>query len=170
MRIKPKGPKGLRHRLILQTFGLVGFRMFPLALRICVPRGLLINQSSPDCFRSGGKRGTVVEVEAAGQISCVASPSLVRHGFYSMVHRRSERQAKGHDRCVHGVPGLHWMRLYHANGATVARPFLVTETVEQIETEPNNRLATANSITSLPSGVQGGCTQTWRSGHFFLSS
>ena len=105
-------------------------------------------------FPSGGQAGTMVEVEATGKfpvwpIQAWSDTDLIRWSFEASSGKLKasiDASAK---------PGLHWLRLYHPNGATSVRPFLVSDTPEQLEVEPNNRVAEANPIASLPFSVHG---------------
>jgi len=105
-------------------------------------------------FPSGGQVGTEVEVEATGKfpvwpIQAWSDTDLIRWSFEAIsgkLKANIDASAK---------PGLHWLRLYHSNGATSVRPFLVSDAPEQIEAEPNNRVAEANPIASLPFSVHG---------------
>ncbi len=100
-------------------------------------------------FPSGGQAGTVVDVEATGKfpvwpIQAWSDTESIRWSFEEKsgkLKANIEASTK---------PGLHWLRLFHPNGATSVRPFLVSNAVEQIEVEPNNRVAEANPIGSLP--------------------
>lgn len=105
-------------------------------------------------FPSGGQAGTVVEVEATGKfpvwpIHAWSDTDLIRWSFEA-----NSGKLKA-DIDASTKPGLHWLRLYHPNGATSVRPFLVGDAPEQLEVEPNNRAAEANPIASLPFSVHG---------------
>lgn len=100
-------------------------------------------------FPSGGQIGTVVDVEATGKfpvwpIQVWSDTDSIRWSF----EEKSGQLKANIDAST--KPGLHWIRLYHPNGATLVRPFLVSNAAEQIEVEPNNRVAEANAIVSLP--------------------
>ena len=106
-------------------------------------------------FPSGGQAGTVVDVEATGKfpiwpIQAWSDTDSIRWTFEEKsgkLKANIEASTKS---------GLHWLRLYHPNGATLVRPFLVSNAAEQIEAEPNNRIADANAIVSLPFCFHGG--------------
>jgi hypothetical protein len=105
-------------------------------------------------FPAGGQAGTVVEVEASGKFP--VWPMQTWSETESIVW--SAEEASGNLKATidpNAAPGMHWLRLYHPSGATVVRPFLVSNAPEQIEVEPNNRLAEANAIMSLPHVVHG---------------
>ena len=103
---------------------------------------------------SGGQAGTVIEVEASGKfpiwpIQAWSDTESIRWSF----EEGSGKLKANIDAST--PPGLHWLRLYHPDGATSVRPFVVSNTPEQIEREPNNRVAEANAIDSLPRSVHG---------------
>lgn len=53
------------------------------------------------------------------------------------------------------TPGRRWIRLYNAEGATQALPFLVSTTPELIEAEPNDAPSQAQPVESSPCIVNG---------------
>ena len=105
-------------------------------------------------FPPGGQAGTVVDVEATGKfpvwpIQAWSDSDSIRWSFDASSGKLKatiDASAK---------PGLHWLRLYHPNGATSVRPFLVSDMPEQIEVEPNNRVAEANAVLAVPACFQG---------------
>ena len=103
---------------------------------------------------SGGQAGTVIEVEATGKfplwpMQAWSDTDSIRWSF----EEGSGKLKATID--ASAQPGLHWLRLIHPNGATSVRPFVVSNAPEQIEVEPNNRLAEANAIGALPRCVNG---------------
>lgn len=105
-------------------------------------------------FPAGGQLGSTVDVEATGKfpvwpVQIWSSTSEIEWNCQS---DSGKLQAK-----ISGnaVPGLHWMRVYAADGATVVRPFLVGSAPERNELEPNDRVVEANEITALPHSIQG---------------
>ncbi len=103
---------------------------------------------------SGGQAGTVIEVEATGKfpiwpMQAWSDTDSIR---WSFEEGSGKLKATIDERTQ---PGLHWLRLFHPNGATSVRPFVVSKYPEQIEVEPNNRLAEANAIGALPRCVNG---------------
>jgi len=105
-------------------------------------------------FPSGGQAGTTVEVEATGKfpvwpISAWSDSESIQ---WSVEEKSGKLKANIN---AAAKPGLHWLRLYHPSGATAIRPFLVSDVIEQSESEPNNRLAEANAIAKLPSCFHG---------------
>lgn len=106
-------------------------------------------------FPAGGQAGTVVDVEATGKfavwpIQAWSDTDSIRWTF----EEKSGKLKANIDAST--KPGLHWIRLHHPTGATSVRPFLVSNAAEQIEVEPNNRIADANAIVTLPFCFHGG--------------
>ncbi len=52
-------------------------------------------------------------------------------------------------------PGLYWVRMFDAAGASDVRPFLVGTAPEQIEVEPNDQIDQAHAVDSLPTTLFG---------------
>ncbi len=105
-------------------------------------------------FPPGGQAGTVVDVEATGKFP--VWPIQAWSDTDSIRWSCEEGSGKLKATIDAGAkPGLHWLRLYHPNGATSVRPFLVSDMPEQIEVEPNNRVAEANAVSALPTCFQG---------------
>lgn len=105
-------------------------------------------------FPPGGQAGTVVEVEATGKfpvwpIQAWSDTDAIRWSCEEGSGKLKATIDAG------AKPGLHWLRLYHPNGATSVRPFLVSDMPEQIEVEPNNRAAEANAVPAMPACFQG---------------
>lgn len=53
------------------------------------------------------------------------------------------------------VPGVHWIRLYEPNGATVIKPFIVGKLTESLEVEPNDQNSQVQPLSSLPITING---------------
>ncbi|QDV22036.1 PPC domain-containing protein [Aureliella helgolandensis] len=105
-------------------------------------------------FPSGGQAGTTVDVTATGKFptwpvevwsdddgiswSCGTDPGKLQANI-----------------AADAPPGVRWMRLHHADGASAARPFLVGSFPEASEAEPNDRVETALPIPELPRTLHG---------------
>jgi len=105
-------------------------------------------------FPAGGQAGTTVNVEASGKfpvwpVQAWSDTDAVHWTFEETSGKLKATIA------AEAKPGLHWLRLHHASGATVVRPFLVGSIPEQIEAEPNDRVTEANAIPSLPYSTHG---------------
>ena len=100
-------------------------------------------------FPAGGQRGTVVEVVASGKFplwpltawcDCtgVEWKPIAAPGKFSLT-------------VAGGAPlGVHWLRLYEANGATSVKPFLIGAIEESTEVEPNDRATEGRLLETLP--------------------
>ncbi len=102
----------------------------------------------------GGSSGTTVEVTASGKFPVWPlevwsdSPAIQ----WSAKSESGKLQARiGTDATV----GLHWMRMYHVNGATTAFPFLVSSFQERLEKEPNDQTSECQELPNEPQIVQG---------------
>ena len=105
-------------------------------------------------FPPGGQIGTTVDVEAVGKFPSwpVQSWSDTASIELLCLKDSGKLQAKI---AANATPGLHWLRLYHENGATASRPFLVGQFPERSEVEPNDQPMEANKIETLPQTIQG---------------
>ncbi|MFO0864950.1 MAG: PPC domain-containing protein [Gemmataceae bacterium] len=96
-------------------------------------------------FPAGGQRGTTVQVQAVGaferwpvQVWCSTSAIQVKAGDKGKLTVQIAADA---------IPSVHWIRLHDAEGASVARPFLVGTLPEITELEPNNAAESAQKLT-----------------------
>jgi Bacterial pre-peptidase C-terminal domain len=105
-------------------------------------------------FPAGAQAGTTVDIEATGKFpdwpldiwsdtdaitwSCQSEPGKLQATVDSFV-----------------PAGLHWVRLFSKNGSTSVRPFLVGNTPQRNETEPNDRTNEANAIDDFPQTIHG---------------
>lgn len=119
--------------------------------------GVLHSADRPELtrlFPAGGQAGTVVAVEATGKFPVWPIQTWSDTELIQWTCEESSGKLKA-TIDANATPGLHWLRLHHPNGATSVRPFLVGNTVEQLEVEPNNRVTEANTVSTLPATVQG---------------
>jgi hypothetical protein len=97
-------------------------------------------------FPAGGQRGTKVTVKCEGKFEWpleVHAPGVqVETGQESGVVEVTIPEQLACDRI--------WLRLYNAQGASEARPFLIGDVAELQEMEPNNTLREAQVIEGLP--------------------
>lgn len=105
-------------------------------------------------FPPGGQAGTTVSVEASGKfpvwpLQAWSDTDSIQWSFEETSGKLKATIA------ADAKPGLHWLRLYHPNGATAVRPFLVGNIPEQIELEPNDRVTEASAIAALPCSIHG---------------
>lgn len=104
-------------------------------------------------YPAGGQRGSKVEVQAIGtfekwpvQVWC-STPAI---------------QAKAGDKgkltleiAADAIPTVHWIRLHDAEGASVARPFIVGTLPEIAEKEPNNAPDSAQKLNATRIVING---------------
>lgn len=105
-------------------------------------------------FPAGGKVGTSVDVVAQGKF-----PVWPLKLWTDSPHIQWTCQAEsGKLQAVIGAdaePGLHWLRLFDENGATAARPYLISVWDAASEVEPNDSAAQAQAVPQLPVSIQG---------------
>jgi hypothetical protein len=105
-------------------------------------------------FPAGGQAGTKVDVAATGKfptwpIQIWSDSEDIQWSCQAESGKLSAAIA------AHIQPGLHWVRMYDAAGATDVRPFLVGSSPQQNEIEPNNSIDQALAIDTLPTTVFG---------------
>lgn len=105
-------------------------------------------------FPPGGQAGTTVSVEASGKFPVWPLQAWSDTDAIQWTFEETSGKLKA-TIAADAKPGLHWLRLHHANGATAVRPFLVGNIAEQNESEPNDRVTEANAIASLPYSTHG---------------
>lgn len=133
------------------------FAILGLNLFVLTPTVFVSGVERPELtrlFPPGGQVGTEVEVEATGKFPVwpIQAWSDSDSIHWSFDESKGKLKAKIE---ADTKPGLYWLRLYHADGATSVRPFLVGSIPEQKEAEPNNSVSESNAIASLPLFVQG---------------
>ena len=105
-------------------------------------------------FPAGGQRGTVVQVVASGKFPLW--PLNAWCDCAGLEWKPLDAPGKFSVTVAGDAPlGVHWLRLYEANGATSAKPFLIGAIEESIEVEPNDRLAEGRLLETLPCVVNG---------------
>ncbi|MDZ4852699.1 MAG: PPC domain-containing protein [Pirellulaceae bacterium] len=105
-------------------------------------------------FPPGGQKGTAIEVELTGKFP--DWPYQVWSDTDTIQWTCSSDRGKlKAEIAADATLGLHWLRLYNENGATAARPFLVGDSIERNEIEPNDRPVEANEISSYPQTIHG---------------
>jgi Bacterial pre-peptidase C-terminal domain len=104
-------------------------------------------------YPSGAERGTTVEVTAGGTferwpVQVWASDKAITATATKDKGKLSVAVA------ADAVPGVYWLRLYDAQGASFLRPFVVGTLPELTEREPNDEPAKAQSVAG-PAVVNG---------------
>ena len=105
-------------------------------------------------FPAGGPVGTSVDVVAQGKFPAwpLKTWSDSPHVRWSCLEESGKLRVEiGPDAAL----GLHWLRLYEPNGATALRPYLIGNSPEASEVEPNDRVSDAQAIDQLPFAIQG---------------
>ena len=98
---------------------------------------------------AGGQRGTTVDVRLVGKPG--DGDLRVVSEDDSIVFTPNEKKDAASVAVSETTrPGVHWLRFCNADGATELKPFIVGMIPETIETEPNAKIAEANSV-ELPS-------------------
>ncbi|MCY2983399.1 MAG: PPC domain-containing protein [Planctomycetota bacterium] len=119
-------------------------------------------------FPAGGQAGTSVSVEASGKFPVWPLQAWSDTEAIHWTFEETSGKLKA-TIAADAKPGLHWLRLYHPNGATAVRPFLVGNIPEQIESEPNDRVTEANAIASLPCSIHGVFAKRGDVDHYMLT-
>src|SRR5262245_55328538 len=104
-------------------------------------------------YPAGGQRGTKLEVTARG--------TFERWPVQVWTSDKPLTASAGKDKgklsisiAADAVPGIHWLRLHDAQGASTPRPFLVGMLPDVAEKEPNDEAVNAQ-VVSLPATVNG---------------
>jgi hypothetical protein len=101
---------------------------------------------------AGGQQGTTVQVTAAGAFEPWPVSGWADHPGIHL--EASGEKGKLAVRIDKGVPaGPHLLRLHNAEGASAPRVFVVGGQPELAEAEPNNELAQATAVPSMPATV-----------------
>jgi hypothetical protein len=111
---------------------------FVIALFLALPLSARTAPPKLDyLFPAGAQRGTTVEITAAGTFERWPVKAYVEGNGVEL------KPAKTSGKLTVTVakdaePGVYWIRLYDAEGATIARPFIVGTLPEVMEQEPND--------------------------------
>ena len=105
-------------------------------------------------FPAGGQRGTKIEVTVGGKQD--PWPVQVWTDTPGLKAQAAEGKGKLTIEIDGTVPsGPHLLRLYNEEGASAPRCFVVSQVVEELEKEPNDRKAEPQKISTLPRIVNG---------------
>jgi hypothetical protein len=105
-------------------------------------------------FPPGAGRGQSVTVDASGTFDHWPVQAWIE-GRGVEIRAGKEKGKLGVVVAADAAPGLRWMRLYDAEGATVLRPFVIGVLPEVIEIEPNNEPKDAQRLTTSSMTVDG---------------
>ncbi|MBO0700030.1 MAG: hypothetical protein J2P46_16650, partial [Zavarzinella sp.] len=104
-------------------------------------------------YPAGARRGTAVEVTAGGTFE--RWPVQVWASDKAITSTATKDKGKlSISVAADAVPGVYWLRLYDAQGASFLRPFVVGTLPEVIEKEPNDEPAKAQAV-AAPAVVNG---------------
>ena len=103
---------------------------------------------------TGGQRGTSVDVKFIGKAGDGQQKVLTEADSLSLAVAENKESAIV-TISAEARPGIHWLRFYDEFGATELKPFVVGLIPEATETEPNARIAEAQTVT-LPSVTMNG--------------
>jgi hypothetical protein len=105
-------------------------------------------------YPAGGQAGTTQAVEATGKLDAwpVDIWSSCAEADWSCLTESGKLQVQIAD---NAHPGLYWVRLFNAQGASAVQPFLVGSAPLSLETEPNDSLAAATRVNGLPAAFFG---------------
>ncbi|MEZ6046769.1 MAG: hypothetical protein R3C11_14560 [Planctomycetaceae bacterium] len=136
------------NRFLLSKFCLVLVLSAPIALKAAVPD---IKAFVP----MGGKAGTTVDVKVEGISDKDPAPAI----WCSREDLQIAAGEKPNQLKItipeNATPGLAWIRLHNAEGASNLRPFEVGHITEITETESNNTLETATELKEESMTVNG---------------
>ncbi|HEX3727031.1 MAG TPA: PPC domain-containing protein [Pirellulales bacterium] len=107
---------------------------------------------------SGAQRGTTVEVTAGGKFPKWPVRTWIDRAGIT-VTPESEKGKLSFAVAADAAPGVAWLRLYDADGASAARPFIIGTLAEIVEREPNNTPDNSQSLAGSALVVNG-CLQT----------
>ena len=105
-------------------------------------------------FPAGGPMGQTVEVEVAGKLG--SAPVQVwsdREDVTAEVAKDGKKLQVTIG--ANAVPGVCWLRVWNAEGASSLRPFVVGRLPEVMETEPNETLTAAQTVEAAGCVVNG---------------
>ncbi|MEZ6141266.1 MAG: PPC domain-containing protein [Zavarzinella sp.] len=95
-------------------------------------------------YPAGGQLGTTVEVTLGGSVAPWPAEIWASH---SGITAKAAKKAGEISVTIakDTPPGMHWLRVYNADGASIAKPFIVGQLLEKNEKEPNDRTEQANA-------------------------
>ena len=126
---------------------------FSLGVLVCVTDARSAPPNLTALFPAGCQVGQSVEVTAQGTIGDKPQAWVSREGL------KIEFPEAGNKFKVTATeaatPGLYWIRLFNAEGASPLRPFVIGTLAEVIEKEPNNSAKEAQKLDSSQVVVNG---------------
>ncbi|MBX9677283.1 MAG: PPC domain-containing protein [Gemmataceae bacterium] len=104
-------------------------------------------------YPAGGQRGAKVEVQAIGTFE--RWPAQVWASSPAIQVKAADKGKLNVEIAADAIPTMHWIRLHDAEGASVARPFLVGTLPEIAEKEPNNSPEVAQKLNATRIVING---------------
>lgn len=105
-------------------------------------------------FPAGGQRGQEVKLKLQGKFA-KGSLQLFTTSAHLTRAANDDKESITIKIAEDAVPGLHWLAFYNLEGVSRLRSFLVGTVPELSETEPNNSLAQAPVLDTLPVTING---------------
>jgi len=102
---------------------------------------------------AGGQRGTTLDVKLVGKPGDGDLRVISDDSIEFTLNEKKDSASVTIGEATR--PGVHWLRLCNAEGATELKPFIVGMVPEVTETEPNARITEAN-VVELPSATVNG--------------
>jgi hypothetical protein len=138
---------------LLASFGCIMPRFAVMVLTLIGSPAVATPPKLDHLFPAGGQQGTTAHVQAIGaferwpvQVWCSTPAIQIKPGEKGKLTLQIAADA---------VPSVHWIRLHDAEGASVARPFLVGTLPEIVEKEPNNATDSAQKLTERKVVING---------------
>ena len=134
--------------------------VYILALSGLGPSMLWAEKPSVTAFHpAGGQAGQTVDVDVLGKLGTKPVELWSDHGALSA--KLTEDGKRFQVNIAPDAPnGIHWLRVWNAEGASDLRPFVVGPFPEVQETEPNQTLSTAQTVESAGVVVNGKLEKT----------
>lgn len=126
-----------------------------LSLSVCLAAAVAADAPKIDrVFPPGLCRGTSVDVKLSGKPG--DGPLRIWSDRAQLAFEVSEKQDAVHVTApADAVPGIHWLRFYNDHGAAGLIPFFVGVVPESVEAEPNDGVASAQSLEAASVTVNG---------------
>ena len=120
-----------------------------LALAIALPIARAAPPTLDHLFPAGGQQGTTIAVTATGKFD--SWPVEVWTDTPGLRFKPGKDKGKFQvEVATNAPPGPHLVRVYTGEGASTLRFFLVSQTLEQLDKEPNDDFAKPQSVEKLP--------------------
>lgn len=105
-------------------------------------------------YPAGGQRGQTVEIDAPGKFDAWPVNTWVDRPGLEIIAKPEQGKLTA-TVAADAVPGLYWIRVYDAQGATPPLPFLIGTLPEVLEQEPNDHFRHPQKLSSSTSLING---------------